>query len=600
MTTATTAKPRRAAPPPAPGERVGPFLKSHLARSKGWIAAHLTGSVVWHLLAAAVPVVIGAAFDALLGSTPDRGRFDSMVLVLLALVAVRGIAGFVATYALEAYACGLERDVRSTLFSALLQKGQEFFNRRRVGDLSARVTGDAQAVNLMLSPGLDLTLDMLLGLIVPVVFIGLIDAQLLLVPVVFLVLFGVALAEYGRRLDPAAGATRARFGEFSAQVSQTIAGMETVDATGRRAAEQRRFMAKATAYRDASVRQAKEQALYLPTLLLVAALAAALLHGAHLVSTGDLTIGQFVAFLGLMGALRAPTQLASFSVGLIFLGIAGARRILEVITDRSGSEDTEAGHRAELTGTVVFDRVSFGHGDKPVLEDISFTVEPGMTVALVGPTGSGKSTLLQLLNRTYAPDSGEVLVDGVATTAWHAQTLRSQISVIEQDVVLFSRSIADNLAFGADREPTRDELEEAARAAHAHEFITGTEHGYDTVVGERGATLSGGQRQRIAIARALLADPRILVLDDSTSAVDSATEERIQQAVRRAAAGRTTFMVTPRLSRIRSADLVLVLDRGRIVGRGRHEDLLESCELYHRIFAPHLRETAGRSGEEVH
>ncbi|MEU2957380.1 ABC transporter ATP-binding protein [Streptomyces albidoflavus] len=600
MTTATSAKQRRAAPPPRPGERVGPFLRSHLARSKGWIAAHLTGSLVWHLLAAAVPVVIGTAFDALLDGTPDRDRFDTMVLVLLALVAVRGIAGFVATYSLEAYACGLERDVRATLFSALLQKGQQFFNRRPVGDLSARVTGDAQAVNLMLSPGLDLTFDMLLGLVVPIVFIGLIDARLLLVPLVFLVLFALALAEYGRRLDPAAGATRARFGELSAQVSQTIAGMETVEATGRRAAEQRRFMERATAYRDASVRQAKAQALYLPTLLLVAALAAGLLHGAHLVSTGSLTVGQLVAFLGLMSALRAPTQLASFSIGLVFLGIAGARRILEVITDRAGSEDTDTGHRAEIEGTVVFDRVCFGHGDKPVLDDVSFTVEPGMTVALVGPTGSGKSTLLQLLNRTYAPDSGEVRVDGVATTDWHAQTLRSQISVIEQDVVLFSRSIADNLAFGTDREPTRAELEEAARAAHAHEFITGTEHGYDTLVGERGATLSGGQRQRIAIARALLADPRILVLDDSTSAVDSATEQKIQQAVRRAAAGRTTFMVTPRLSRIRSADLVLVLDRGRIVGRGTHEELLESCELYHRIFAPHLRETADRSGEEVH
>ncbi|MBW1600736.1 ABC transporter ATP-binding protein [Streptomyces sp. JJ66] len=596
----TTAKQRRAAPPPPSGERVGPFLKAHLARSKGWIAAHLTGSLAWHLLAAAVPLVIGAAFDSLLGSTPDQNRFDTMVMVLLLLVAVRGIAGFVATYSLEAYACGLERDVRATLFSSLLQKGQHFFNRRPVGDLSARATGDAQAVNLALSPGMDLTLDMLLGLIVPIVFIGLIDARLLLVPLVFLVLFAVALAEYGRRLDPAAGATRARFGEFSAQVSQTIAGMETVEATGRRAAEQRRFMERATAYRDASVHQAKTQALYLPTLLLVAALAAGLLHGAHLVSTESLTIGQFIAFLGLMSALRAPTQLASFSIGLVFLGIAGARRILEVITDRAGSEDSETGHRAEIEGTVVFDRVSFGHEGKPVLEDVSFSVEPGMTVALVGPTGSGKSTLLQLLNRTYTPDSGEVRVGGVATTGWHAQTLRSQISVIEQNVVLFSRSIADNLAFGTDRELSRAELEEAARAAHAHAFITATEHGYDTLVGERGATLSGGQRQRIAIARALLADPRILVLDDSTSAVDSATEQKIQQAVRRAAAGRTTFMVTPRLSRIRSADLVLVLDRGRIVGQGTHEELLESCDLYHRIFAPHLRETAGRSGEEVH
>ncbi|MFD6935387.1 ABC transporter ATP-binding protein [Streptomyces goshikiensis] len=596
----TTATKRRPAPPEAADERVGSWLRAHLARSKGWIAAHLSGTVLWHLLAAATPLVIGAAFDAMLGETPDRGRFDTMVLVLLALIAVRGVAGFIATYSLEAYACGLERDVRATLFSALLHKGQQFFNRRQVGDLSARVTGDAQAVNLMLSPGLDLTVDMLLGLLVPIVFIGLIDARLLLVPLLFLLLFALSLVEYGRRLDPAAGATRARFGELSAYVSETVSAMETVEATGRRRAEQQRFVERATAYRDASVRQSRAQAFYLPTLLLVIALAAALLHGAHLVEQGQLTTGQFVAYLGLMSALRGPAQLASFSIGLVFLGIAGARRILEVINDRAGSEEQAAGHEAQVEGAVVFDRVSFGHGDHPVLRDISFRVEPGTTVALVGPTGSGKSTLLQLINRTYAPDSGAVLVDGVSTTDWNAQALRAQISVIEQDVVLFSRSIADNLAFGAGKDVSRERLEEAARAAHAHAFITGTENGYDTMVGERGTTLSGGQRQRIAIARALLADPRILLLDDSTSAVDSATEQQIQQAIRKAATGRTTFMITPRLSRIRSADLVLVVDQGRIVGQGRHEELLESCELYHRIFAPHLREQAGASGKEDH
>ncbi|MET9319572.1 ABC transporter ATP-binding protein [Streptomyces sp. NPDC003038] len=596
----TTATKRRPAPPASADERVGRWLRSHLARSKGWIAAHLGGTVLWHLLAASTPLVIGAAFDALLGDTPDRGRFDTMVVVLLALVAVRGVAGFIATYSLEAYACGLERDVRATLFSSLLHKGQQFFNRRPVGDLSARVTGDAQTVNLMLSPGLDLTIDMLLGLLVPIVFIGLIDARLLLVPLLFLLLFALSLVEYGRRLDPAAGATRARFGELSAHVSETISAMETVEATGRRRAEQQRFVERATAYRDASVRQARAQALYLPTLLLALALAAALLHGAYLVEQNQLTVGQLIAYLGLMSALRSPTQLASFSIGLVFLGIAGARRILEIINDRAGSEEQAAGHEAEVEGAVVFDRVSFGHGADPVLRDISFRVEPGMTVALVGPTGSGKSTLLQLVNRTYVPDSGEVLVDGVSTADWNPQTLRSQISVIEQDVVLFSRSIADNLAFGVGKDVSRERLEEAARAAHAHTFITETENGYDTMVGERGTTLSGGQRQRIAIARALLANPRILLLDDSTSAVDSATEQQIQQAIRKASAGRTTFMITPRLSRIRSADLVLVVDQGRIVGQGRHEELLDSCELYHRIFAPHLQEQTGASGKEVH
>ncbi len=597
----TTATERPSATPRRTGTPVLGWLLSHLSRSKGWIATHLVTTVLWHVLAAAVPITVGVAFDAVLGDGPDQGLFTTMVLVLLALVLVRGLVGIGATYSLEAYACGLERDVRASLFSSLLHKSQRFFNRRRVGDLSARITGDAQALNLMLSPGVDMTLDMALGLLVPIIFIGLLDVRLLLVPAVFLVLFLVALLEYGRRLDPAAGATRARFGELSAHVSETITGIETVDATGRREEEQRRFVELARAYRDASVRHAHAQAVYLPTLLLAIALAGGLLHGASLVAGGSLTTGQFVSFLGLMAALRSPPQLASFSIGLIFLGIAGARRILEVIDDRTGADEGESGHSGEIAGRVVFDRVSFGYDDKPVLRDVSFSVEPGMTVALVGPTGSGKSTLLQLLNRTYAPDSGRVLIDGVDTADWDPQSLRSQISVIEQDVVLFSKTIEENLAFGAGPDVDRSRVEEAAKAAHAHEFIMATEDGYRTVIGERGTTLSGGQRQRIAIARALLANPRILVLDDSTSAVDSATEQELAEAVRTAAAGRTTFMITPRLSRIRSADLVLVLDQGRIVGQGRHEELLETCRLYHRIFAPYLEDRAGgRTGEGVH
>ncbi|MEU2874984.1 ABC transporter ATP-binding protein [Streptomyces sp. NPDC007070] len=592
MTTATDVHPavRRT--------RVGPWLLAHLAHFRGWIAAHLLGSVLWHVLAAAVPTVIGAAFDALLQKHPDHQRFSTLVGVLLVLVLVRGLAGFGATYSLEAYACGLERDVRGTLFSVLLRKSQRFFDRHRVGDLSSRITGDAQALNLMFSPGVDLTLDMALGLVVPIVFIGVLDPRLLLAPLAFLVLFALTLVEYGRRLDPASGATRAAFGELSARVSETISGVETVDATGRRGAEQSRFMELARAYRDAAVRQAREQALYLPSLALAFALAGGLLHGAYLVAHGSLSTGAFVAFLGLMGALRAPTQMASFSIGLIYLGIAGARRIIEVIDDGAGDDEQSGGHVGRIDGDVVFDGVTFGYDGEPVLHDISFTAPAGATVAVVGPTGSGKSTLLHLLNRTYEPDSGRVTVAGVDLARWDTQSLRSQISVIEQDVVLFSKSVEENLTFGADGDVEHDRVVAAAKAAQAHDFIMATDDGYRTMVGERGTTLSGGQRQRIAIARALLADPRILVLDDSTSAVDSATEQQIQQAIRTAAAGRTTFMITPRLSRIRSADLVLVLDRGRIVGQGTHENLLATCELYHRIFAPHLEDGAAvRSAE---
>lgn len=581
----------------APAQSVGSWIWSYVARFKGYIAVHLTTSVLWHVLAAMIPLVVGAAIDAALLPEPDLARFSGLILLLLALVVVRGGAGFTATYTLEAYASGTERDARAGLFATLLGKGQSFFNRRPVGDLSARVTGDAESLNLMLSPGVDMTVDMLLSILVPLVTIALLDPQLLASPVVFVIVFVLALLAHGRRLEPVSGEVREAYGKLSAQVSETLSGIETVAATDSVDTAHRSFSDLAREYRDATVAQAKVQSTYLPPLLINLAVAAALLHGALLVREGTLTTGEFIAYLGLMGALRAPTQLAAFSIGLLYYGIAGARRILEVIHDRSDSDEAEGGHRAPVTGEVRFESVSFGYDEeKPVLDDISFTVPAGGTVALVGPTGSGKSTLLQLLNRTYKPGSGRVLVDGVDVNDWDLASLRSQIAVIEQDVVLFSKSIADNLAFGSPPGTDRAALERAARDAQAHDFIMGSKDGYDTPVGERGITLSGGQRQRIAIGRALLADPRILVLDDSTSAVDSATEQQIHRAIQRASASRTTFLITPRLSRIRSADHIVVLDRGRVVGQGSHEELLADCELYHRIFAPYL--TADDTQEE--
>lgn len=591
-------QPEAAAPESSAPAGVGAWLLSHLRRYKRYIAVHLLGSVLWHVMTAGIPMVTGIAFDAVLQEHADFSAFNAAVAALLVMVLVRGLAGGSAIYALEAFACGLERDARRDIFSSLLRKSQTFFNRRPVGDLSARATGDAEAMNLMMSPGVDMAVDLVLSLLVPIVFVALIDPELLLSPVVFIILFVVALLEHGRRLEPVSLATRKRFGLMSAQVSEAVTGIESVEATGRRAAVQKHFAELADDYRAAFVAQGRTQALYIPPLLLTLALALGLLHGVNLVRSGDISIGELVAFLGLMGSLRAPTQLASLSIGLIYLGVAGARRMLEVINDPSGDDEQQGGHSAVIDGGISFENVTFGYGDTPVLRDISFTVPPGATVALVGTTGSGKSTLLHLLNRTYEADEGRVVVDGVDVTDWNLRSLRSQIAVIEQDVMLFSTSIGDNLAFGAGADISRERLEEAARMAQAHDFITASEHGYDTMVGERGITLSGGQRQRIAIGRALVTDPRVLVLDDSTSAVDSATEAQIQQAVRQASSGRTTFLITTRLSRIRSADHILVLDRGRIVGQGDHDGLIESCDLYRRIFAPYLTESRSPRTDE--
>jgi ATP-binding cassette subfamily B protein len=247
-------------------------------------------------------------------------------------------------------------------------------------------------------------------------------------------------------------------------------------------------------------------------------------------------------------------------------------------------DENEAGYTAPLRGEVVFENVSFGYGAATVLSNLSFRVAPGQTVAIVGRTGSGKSSLTKLVNRIYDATEGRILVDGVDVRDWSLASLRSQISTIEQDVFLFSKSISENIAFGLGQKATPEAIEAAARDAQAHNFITSFKEGYATEIGERGVTLSGGQRQRLAIARALLTDPRILILDDSTSAIDSATEDEIQKAIRRVLSGRTTFLITHRLSQIRWADLILVIDRGELVDHGTHDELLRRCTAYRHIF----------------
>jgi ATP-binding cassette subfamily B protein len=364
-----------------------------------------------------------------------------------------------------------------------------------------------------------------------------------------------------------------------------------VKATAQEPQERRRFVANAREYRDLFVKQGLVQARYLPTLLLAVAIAGALLHGLLLYRSGALTVGDLVAYLGLMWLLGFPTGVSLFSFSLVQLGLASARRILGLITAETELDQNSGGHRGPVRGEIVFEQVTFGYGDRPVIRDLSFRAAPGQTVAIVGETGAGKSTLVKLVSRTYDVQAGRILVDGVDVRDWDLDALRSRISTIEQDIVLFSRSVAENIAFGVGQRADRDEVVRAATEARAHEFISALPEGYDTVIGERGVTLSGGQRQRLAIARALLTDPSILILDDSTSAVDSATEDEIQHAIRRILAGRSTLLITHRLAQIRWADTVLLLRRGELVDTGSHDELLARCPLYRRIFA-HYDEVA--------
>jgi ATP-binding cassette subfamily B protein len=465
-----------------------------------------------------------------------------------------------------------------------LGKSQTFHGRQRVGDIMARATNDVRALNLMFSPGLSLIVDSIMGAVAPIVLIARLRLELIFAPILFLILFAITITDYSRQLKPVSIAMREQFGRMNAGLAEAISGIETVKANVRERYEWDKFIHNARTFRDYFVRQGEIQARYLPMLMFSVAWAVGFLHAMLLWRAGRLSLGEVVTFMGLMGVFRFVTFISIFSFNLIQLGLASSERILHVIKTETELDQNEAGVAQLIQGEVVFENVSFNYNSTPVLKNISFKVKPGQTVAIVGQTGSGKTTLTRLINRIFDTDSGQVCIDGLDVRDWNMESLRSQISTIEQDIFLFSRTISENIAFGC-AEATPQAIEQAARQAQAHDFITHFNQGYATEVGERGVTLSGGQRQRIAIARAFLTNPAILILDDSSSAGDSATEDQIQRAMRRISRERTTFLITHRLSQIRWADHILVLRRGELVDQGSHQELMARSADYQRIFA---------------
>ena len=558
------------------------WIVSHVLRYKRYIASFMLASIVTNILYAFVPLLTGMAFNAVLqGAGSQLVRF---AVLILAVVLVGGVIDLTARLSSEILGKRLATDARDELYLNLLGKSQTFHNRQRVGDIMARAANDMARLSDMIVPGFDSIIDSFTSLIIVITFIGFLQPQLLLAPLLYTVVFLIALRAYSRQLQPVSDELRNQFGKMNAVLTETVSGIEVVKATAQEKQEQVKFEKNARRYRDFFIQDGEIQARYLPPLLLMIALAGAFLHGLYLVTHGQLSIGNLVAYMGLMAVIRFPTFISIWSFNLVQLGIAGAGRILKILKEETQLDENVDGYSGEMRGEIVFDNVTFSYGSTPVLKHISFRAEPGQTVAIVGQTGAGKSTLTKLVNRIYDVDEGRILIDGIDVREWSLDALRSQISTIEQDIFLFSRSITENIAYGLGQKADQAAIEQAAQDAQAHEFILSFKDGYETVIGERGVTLSGGQRQRLAIARALLTDPRILILDDSTSAIDSATEDEIQKAIRRLLQGRTTLLITHRLSQIRWADKILVLRQGELVDQGTHTELLNRCELYRRIF----------------
>jgi ATP-binding cassette, subfamily B, bacterial len=589
------------------------WVFSHLWRYKGFLLSfYLFFLGAWACYAGA-QLLIGRAADEIISPSAANGLLIVSLSVLAVLVG-DAISALIGLLSAETLAARFEADARQELYESLLGKSKEFHDRQRAGDIMARATDDTNALANMVVPGGLLASETVLGLIVPIAFIGLTDPRLMLVPIAFVLAYIVTARRYLRRLDPVITAQREQYGKLNAGLEETISGIEVVKASAREPFEREKFRRNARLYRDFFVQQGFIEARYLPLLIYGVTVGLTFLHAMWLYSQGAITVGAVVSTMGLVNVLRFPTFVSVFAFSVIQAGWASARRILRIINAETAMDENSAGHSARMRGEIAFEGVSFGYEEiespanavetprrgvstNHVLRDLSFHIPAGTTVAIVGQTGSGKSALTQLVNRTYDVGAGRVLIDGVDVREWSLDALRSQIGKIEQDIFLFSRSIAENIAFGAPGVP-QERIEAAARAAQAHDFIMSFPEGYATVVGERGTTLSGGQRQRIALARAFLSDPRILILDDSTSAIDSATEDEIQKAISKAQEGRTVLLITHRVSQIRWADMILVLDAGRLAAAGTHDELLRRSPIYRRIFARYQSELPPLEGEE--
>lgn len=560
------------------------WILSHVWRYKLFLIATFTLYIIAWSSFSGSRFLTGVAAEEITNPTSPDGLLKIALLILFVLLIGDSISALTGSLSVETIAQRISRDSREELYISLLGKSQTFHDRQRVGDIMARANDDVQQLNTMMNPGLLFICEIVFGLAVPMTYMAFVRVDLLLVPSLFAVLYAFTVRRYMGILNPVIGNQRMAYGMMNAALEETISGIEIVKASAQEKFERKKFYKNARAFRDYFAQQGRVEARYLPMLFYGFALGLFFLHCMVLYGQGLLTIPNIISVMGLMAAIRFPIFISIFAFSLVQLGITSAERILKIINEETELDENEGGHSAPIEGDIVFENVTFGYEDGDILENLSFHVKPGETVAIVGGTGSGKSTLTQLINRTYDVTGGRILIDGVDVREWSMASLRSQISKIEQDVFLFSRTLAENIAFGAPGTP-QEEIERAAREAQAHDFITGFAEGYATEVGERGVTLSGGQRQRIALARAFLSNPRILILDDSTSAIDSATEDEIQKAIRRAQMGRTTLLITHRLSQIRWADHILVLEGGKLIAVGTHDELLRKSEQYRRIFA---------------
>jgi ABC-type multidrug transport system fused ATPase/permease subunit len=535
-----------------------------------------------------IPFLTGRAVDAI--GRNDRAGLELAAALVVAAALGRLVLSVARRLVAGRVSLGVEVDLRNLVYEHLQQLELGFFAGQQTGQLMSRATVDLQSVRFFLGYGLVFIAQS--GLTIVLAAVAMLALQpelgaLALSPVPFVVFVA---ARYGRRSRPALQEVQQRIAELTADVEENVSGVRVVKAFAAEERQLGRFETTVTRVFDQNLTATRLRAFYNPFIgfLPNLGLAIILLVGGRQVVSGRLSLGDFTAFYSYLLMLIGPMRQLGVALGLSQRATASGARLFEVL-DRAPrlTAPSDAPPLPEGRGRVELDHVSFRYGEdtQEILHEVDLEIEPGATVALVGATGSGKSTLVQLLPRLYDPTAGAVRIDGADLRGVDLASLRGQIAVVDDDPFLFSDTVANNIAYarGGREEVPREEIERAAERAQAAGFIAELPDGYDTRVGERGLTLSGGQRQRLAIARAFLADPRILILDDATSSVDASTEQAIKAALREVMAGRTTFIIAHRLSTIALADDIIVLEKGRVEARGTHAELLETSPLYAEI-----------------
>ncbi len=567
-------------------------LFSYLARYRKQIFLAYGGMVIATVLNLVIPQVIRTAIDIGLTSGELRALVTAS-MVILAIGVVRAVSGFSQRYYGEWLTHRIAYDLRNDFYDSVQHLPFTFHDQTQTGDLMSRATSDIAETERFIGIGLMDLLAAILLLIGVIVAMFLVDASLAavaLIPVPFLVF---ATVRFGSIVRPKFKRIQEQVAVLSTTMQESLTGIRVVKAFAREPYELEKFDRENDTWFLRRFQVIRIWANNWPFFTFTLALSIFILlwSGGPDVMQGGITIGTLFAMISYVLMLNGPVQRLGFLVNLAATAGASSGRVFELIDIPGEIIDGNGAHTSsKLEGRVEFKQVGFAYeGRKPVLRDVTFQIEPGQTIALMGLTGSGKSTITNLIPRFYDVSEGKVCIDGIDTRDWDLGNLRSHTGIVLQDSFLFSTTIAENIAYGKPGAGS-EEIIAAAQAAKAHEFIETFPESYQTRVGERGVTLSGGQKQRIAIARALLKDPRILILDDSTSSVDTETEHLIQVALATLMEGRTTFVIAQRLLTLKNADLILVLDRGEIVQRGTHDQLLLEGGLYKQIYDLQLKD----------